>query len=137
MRKGIKVILNALILFIGVVSFYVLLNSSFDLYNNFAYDKAILRENPYGYTPLLKDVYNYHSAAKNIKSGDFVYVEDWISAYNGRVVFAKVRSKFDWGYINKDLLVETNINVLPVFSSLTLFVCFIILFRLLIRKIYI
>ncbi|HEY3251123.1 MAG TPA: hypothetical protein VGK25_08390 [Ignavibacteria bacterium] len=136
MARGFNICFKALLVLFVALLFYVLLNSSFDLYNNFAYDKAIIRENPYGYTPLLKDVYNYQSGESKVKSGDYVYVEDWLSAYNGRVIFAKVRSKFDWGYVNKDLLVQTNINILPVFSSLTLTVFFILLFRLLIRKIY-
>jgi|SRR4030095_5586986 len=136
MSRCLRIFFKALFIVIVLFSVYGLLNSSFDIYNNFAYDKAIIKENPYGYTPLLKDVYNYHSGQRDLKSGDFVYVEDWISAYNGRVVFAKVRSKFDYGYINKDLLVETNINVFPVFSTLTLSVCMILMLRLLIRKIY-
>ncbi len=115
----------------------ILLNSSFDIYNDFAYDRAIVRESPFGYIPMLRDVYDYGSSSKNIRSGDYVYVEDWLSAHNGRVAFAKVRSKFDWGYINRDLLVETNINVLPIISSLALFCLIVFIFRTLIKKIYI
>ncbi len=112
----------------------ILVNSSLDLYNNFAYDKAIIRESPYGYTPLLRDVFNYSSNEKNMRSGEFVYVEDWISAYNGKVVFAKVRSKLDIGYINKDLLVKTNINVIPLFSAATLLIIFTLTVRSLVKK---
>ncbi len=103
-----------------VLVVYVLLISSFDIYNNFAYDKAIIRDTPYGYTPLLSDPKNYSSSNENIKGGDFVYVQDWLSAYNGKVFFAKVKSKFNEGYINRELLVETNINVKPIISVLLL-----------------
>ncbi len=113
----------------------VLINSSFDIYNNFAYDKAILRETPYGYTPMLHDVNNYHSGQKKIRSGEFVYVEDWISAHDGRIVFAKVRSKFDWGYINRDLLVKTNINVIPIISIMLLLGFVYLFFKNIIRRI--
>lgn len=99
---------------------YLLFNSSLDIYNNFVYDKAIIKQTPYGLTPLLTNPSDYKSADGFIKCGDFVYVEDWLSAYNGRVVFAKVKSKLKEGYINKDLLVETNINLIPVFSFLAL-----------------
>jgi hypothetical protein len=130
-----KIILKALVSIAASMLIVIFLNSAFDLYNDFAFDKAIVKESPFGYIPLLKDVYNYGSSTKNIRGGDYVYVEDWLSAHNGRVAFAKVRSKFDWGYINRDLLVEANINVLPIFSSLALF-CFLgFVFRTLIRKI--
>lgn len=120
MDKGKKILFKVLFLFFAFIFTAILINSSFDIYNNFAYDKAILRESPYGYTPMLQDVNNYHSGLKNIRSGEFVYVEDWISEYDGRIVFAKVRSKFEGGYINRDLLVKTNINVIPVISILLL-----------------
>lgn len=97
-----------------------LVNSSLDIYNTFAYDKAILRDSPYGYAPLLKDPMNYGSADGLILSGEFVYVTDWLSAYNGRIVFAKVKSKLKEGYINKELLTEANINIKPVISVVML-----------------
>lgn len=100
----------------------VLVNSSLDIYNTFAYDKAILRDSPYGYAPLLRDPLDYGSADGLILSGEFVYVTDWLSAYNGRVVFAKVKSKLKEGYINKDLLTEANINIKPVVSVLFLLI---------------
>ena len=115
----------------------IMLNSSFDIYNDFAYDKAIVKESPYGYTPMLTDVYNYGSILKNIRGGDYVYVEDWLSAHNGKIAFAKVRSKFDRGYINRDLLVQTNINMLPILSSLFLVCLLVFMFRTLIKMIYI
>lgn len=108
---------------------YALVNSSLDIYNNFAYDKAILKYTPYGYMPLLKNPYDYHSEVANIKGGDFVYVEDWTSAYNGRVVFAKVKSKLNSGYMNQDMLVETNINIMPIISVLMLSFMFVYTFK--------
>ena len=111
---------------------YVLVNSALDIYNNFAYDKAILRESPYGYSPLLEDPKNYGSTLVNIKSGDFVYVEEWLSAYNGRIVFAKVKSKLNSGYVNKDMLVQANINVKPIISVLLLS----FMFALMVKKLY-
>lgn len=137
MAKARKIILKALIITASAMVTIIMLNSSFDIYNDFAYDKAIVRESPYGYTPMLNDVYNYGSISKNIRGGDYVYVEDWLSAHNGKVAFAKVRSKFDWGYINRDLLVETNINILPIFSSLFLLCLLVLTFKTLIKKIYI
>jgi hypothetical protein len=132
-----KIIFKVLLLAGSFCFIVILVNSSLDLYNNFAYDKAIIKDNPYGYTPMLRDVYNYSSSQKDIHSGDFVYVEDWISAYNGRVVFAKVRSKFDMGYINNDLLVKTNINVIPLFSALTLLLMFVYAIKTIYKKIII
>ena len=111
----------------------VLVNSALDIYNNFAYDKAVIRESPYGSTPMLINPKDYHSADGLIKSGDYVYVVDWLSAYENKVAFAKVKSKLKEGYINNVLLVETNLNVKPVIS-LFLLVLFTIYF---IRKIYI
>jgi hypothetical protein len=110
-------------------------NSSLDIYNNFAYDKAILRESPYGYSPLLEDPKNFGSTLVNIKSGEFVYVEEWLSAYNGRVVFAKVKSKLNSGYVNKDMLVQANINVKPIISVLLLGFMFGIVAKKLYNKI--
>jgi len=110
---------------LALLTISAMLSSSFDIYNNFAYDKAIIRESPFGMTPLLNDPKDYSSANGFIHSGDFVYVVDWLSAYNGKVVFAKVKSKFKEGYINKELLVEANINVLPIISVLVLTFVFI------------
>lgn len=98
----------------------VLINSALDIYNNFAYDKAIIRESPYGSTPLLQNPKDYHSANGLIKSGDFVYVVDWLSAYENNTAFAKVKSKLKEGYINNRLLIETNLNIKPVVSVILL-----------------
>lgn len=111
---------------------YVLANSALDIYNNFAYDKAILKDSPYGYTPMLKDPKDYSSMNNEIRSGEYVYVVDWLSAYNSRVVFAKVKSKLDEGYVNKDLLVHAHLNINPVVSSLLL--SMILIFS--VRKVY-
>ncbi len=132
MKKFALLSVKALFFFSLFVVTYQMVNSSLDIYNNFAYDKAVLRLTPYGYIPLLHDPYDYRSADAQIKGGDFVYVEDWESADNGRVVFAKVRSKFSSGYINNRLLVEANINVMPIISVLLLGFMFIMM----IRKIY-
>lgn len=113
---------------------YVLINSSLDIYNNFAYDKAILRDTPYGYTPLLENPYDYSSGLKNVKSGEFVYVEDWLSAYNGKIVFSKVKSKLNSGYINREMLVETNINIIPIISVVILGFIFMITIKKLYNK---
>ncbi len=104
----------------------VLVNSALDIYNNFAYDKAILKDSPYGWTPLLADPQDYSSGEGMILSGEFVYVVDWVSAYNGktRIAFAKVKSKLKEGYINKELLVETNINIKPIISAILLLIVF-------------
>jgi len=134
MARVSRYIFKALLVIFTVSFCIVLLNSAFDIYNDFAYDKAIVKESPYGYMPILKDVNIYTSGSRYIKSGDYVYVEDWLSAHNGRIVFAKVRSKFDWGYINKDMLVETNINVIPVFSTLMLLGITFLFVRNLIKK---
>lgn len=122
MRKLLKILLKS---FLGLILFaitVVLINSALDIYNNFAYDKAILKDTPYGWTPLLRDPQNYGSGEGMVLSGEFVYVEDWLSAYNQktRISFAKVKSKLREGYVNKDLLVETNINVKPIISVLLL-----------------
>lgn len=104
----------------------VLVNSALDIYNTFAYDKAILKDSPYGWTPLLADPQDYSSGEDMILSGEFVYVVDWVSAYNGktRIAFAKVKSKLKEGYINKELLVETNINIKPIISAILLLIVF-------------
>ena len=103
-----------------VLIIYVLFNSSLDIYNNFAYDKAIVRESPYGFIPMLVNPENYRNARQQVKSGDFVYVQDWVSADNGRITFAKVKSGLNEGYINRELLTQTNINVKPIISVLVL-----------------
>jgi hypothetical protein len=113
-------VFKALLAIAAAAACIILLNSSFDIYNDFAYDKAIVKDSPYGHTPLLLNVNNYSSTSRFVKSGDYVYVEDWLAAHNGKIAFSRVRSKFDWGYINREMLVEANINVLPVISSLIL-----------------
>ncbi len=120
-------------LFLAAIT-YVLVNSSLDLYNNFAYDKAIMRDTPYGYTPLLEDPYDYHRSNGDVRSGQFVYVEDWQSADNGRVSFARVKSGLSSGYVNTDFLVETNINIMPIISVLLLSFIFVITFKRLYNK---
>lgn len=104
---------------------YILSFSALDIYNNFAYDKAILKDSPYGYTPMLSNPKDYSSMNNEIKSGEYVYVMDWLSAYNSKVVFAKVKSRFNEGYINKDLLVQANLNLNPIISSLLILMIFI------------
>ena len=55
MKKIQAVITKALgIILLGIVT-YALVNSSLDIYNNFAYDKAVLRNSPYGYVPMLEE----------------------------------------------------------------------------------
>ncbi|MGA2668773.1 MAG: hypothetical protein ABSF32_07625 [Ignavibacteria bacterium] len=115
---------------------YALINSALDIYNNFAYDKAILKDSPYGYVPLLQDPKNYGSGSSDILSGQFVYVVDWLSAYNNKIAFAKVRSKLKEGYINKELLVETNTNVKPVISVILLTFIFIYTFKKIFNKLH-
>jgi len=119
-KRGIGFLFKALLLLIFVFVTEALINSSLDIYNNFAYDKAILRYTPYGYVPLLNSPMDYRNSDSKVKGGDFVYVENWESADNGSVVFAKVRSKFSSGYVNKRLLVKANINVMPIVSVLIL-----------------
>ncbi|HAX47369.1 MAG TPA: hypothetical protein PK605_07855 [Ignavibacteria bacterium] len=109
-----------------------MVSSSLDIYNNFAYDKAILRYTPYGYVPLLDNPNDYHSSNAEIKGGAFVYVENWESADNGSVVFAKVRSKFSTGYVNNRMLVEANLNVMPIFSVVML----VLIFVFTVKKVY-
>ncbi len=103
---------------------FILVRSALDIYNNFAYDKAIIKDSPFGYTPLLSDPMNYSNFSRQVYSGEYVYVEDWLSAYNGRVVFAKVKSRLNEGYINKDLLVRCNINLKPIISMILLLLVF-------------
>ena len=132
MKRASLLILKALFFVILFSLIYQMLNSSLDIYNNFAYDKAVLRYTPYGYVPLLDNPNDYHSSNADVKGGDFVYVENWESADNGSVVFAKVRSKLSSGYVNNRMLVETNINVMPIFSVLML--TLILVFT--VRKVY-
>jgi hypothetical protein len=98
----------------------VLVNSTLDVYNNFAYDKAVVRDSPYGSTPLLTNPGDFKSADGQMKNGDYVYVVDWLSAYENKIPFAKVKSKLKEGFINNRLLVETNLNIKPVISVLLL-----------------
>lgn len=132
MKRVPLLILKALFLLMLFAVTYQMVNSALDIYNNFAYDKAVLRLTPYGYVPLLQDPYDYKSGDSQVKGGDFVYVENWESADNGRIVFAKVKSKFHTGYVNNRLLVGANINVMPIISVIFLgFMMF-----LTIKKIY-
>ena len=137
MRRIISVISKALGLMFLFLIAQALVNSSLDIYNNFAYDKAILRSTPYGYVPLLQDPNNYQSAEAKVKGGDFVYVENWESANNGKIVFAKVRSKLNSGYVNNKMLVEANLNVMPVFSVLMLGLMLFYSFRKIYHKLII
>jgi hypothetical protein len=132
MRRVIRTLFKALKTAAIAVTAYVLVVSALDIYNDFAYDKAVLKHSPYGYVPLLENPHDYSSGVSDIKGGDFVYVEDWTSAINGRVVFAKVKSKLNTGYINQDMLVETNLNIKPVLAVLLL--GFIFVYTL--RKLY-
>ena len=132
MKRASLLILKAFFFVILFSLIYQMVNSSLDIYNNFAYDKAVLRYTPYGYVPLLDNPNDYHSSNADVKGGDFVYVENWESADNGSVVFAKVRSKLSSGYVNNRMLVETNINVMPIFSVLML--TLILVFT--VRKVY-
>lgn len=131
--KRVSLLSVKALFFIVLFAFiYQMVNSSLDIYNNFAYDKAVLRFTPYGYVPLLDDPNDYHSSNADVKGGDFVYVENWESANNGSVVFAKVRSKLSSGYVNNRMLVEANINVMPIISVLLL--SLLLVFT--IRKVY-
>ncbi len=137
MRKLFRLSFKTLMMLFLMVVSVVLMNSAMDIYNNFAYDKAILKDTPYGWTPLLADPMDYSSGDGMVLSGEFVYVEDWLSAYNNntRIVFAKVRSKMKAGYINKELLVKTNLNIKPIFSALLLLFVFVYSARKLYLKI--
>ena len=112
--------------FLLIITGIILFNSALDVYNNFAYEKAILKDSPYGLTPLLVNPKDYGSADGFVKCGDFVYVEDWVSAANGKIIFAKVRSRLREGYINKELLVSTHINLKPIIAVLLL--CLMLVF---------
>lgn len=136
MKRAALLALKALFLVVLAAITYQMADSSLDIYNNFAYDKAVLRTTPYGYVPLLQNPFDYKSGDAEVKGGDFVYVENWESADNGRVVFAKVRSKFNSGYINNRMLVEANLNVMPVISVLLLAAIFIFLTRIIYFKIH-
>jgi hypothetical protein len=120
LKRGIGFLFKALLLLFLVFVTEALINSSLDIYNSFAYDKAILRYTPYGYVPLLNSPMDYRNSSSKVKGGEFVYVENWESADNGSVVFAKVRSKFSSGYVNKRMLVRANMNIMPVVSVLLL-----------------
>ncbi len=126
MRKILRLSSKTLLMLCLLIVSVVLVNSALDIYNNFAYDKAILKDSPYGWTPLLADPQDYSSGEGMILSGEFVYVVDWVSAYNGktRIAFAKVKSKLKEGYVNKELLVETNINIKPIVSAILLLIVF-------------
>ncbi|HMQ80009.1 MAG TPA: hypothetical protein PKE39_06680 [Ignavibacteria bacterium] len=132
MKRIALLVIKALFFVILFSLIYQMVNSSLDIYNNFAYDKAVLRYTPYGYVPLLDNPNDYRSSNADVKGGDFVYVENWESADNGSIVFAKVRSKLSTGYVNRRMLVEANINVMPIISVLIL--SFLIVFA--VRKIY-
>jgi hypothetical protein len=124
LKRGVRIFSKALgFIFLGIFT-YALINSSLDIYNNFVYDKAVLRYTPYGYVPLLQDPNNYTVSTAEVKGGDFVYVENWESADNGKIVFARVKSKLHTGYVNRRMLVEANLNVMPVISVLLLSVMF-------------
>lgn len=116
-----KLFLLVLICFIT----FILIRSSLDIYNNFAYDKAIIKDSPFGYTPLLNSPKDYSNYNREIHSGEYVYVVDWLSAYNGKVIFAKVKSRLNEGYVNKELLVQTNLNVKPIISLILLITIFV------------
>jgi len=120
MKRGFGLLFKALLFLLLAVITEALVNSSLDIYNNFAYDNAVLRSTPYGYVPLLNNPMDYKHSSSKVKGGDFVYVENWESADNGSVVFAKVRSKFSSGYVNKRLLVHANFNIMPVVSVILL-----------------
>ncbi len=124
MRKLLRISFKTFMALCILIVSVVLMNSALDIYNNFAYDKAILKESPYGWTPLLSDPQDYSSGDGMILSGEYVYVEDWLSAYNQstRIAFAKVKSKLKEGYVNKELLVETNLNIKPIISAFLLLI---------------
>jgi hypothetical protein len=125
LKKILQLLLKSFLSILLALTAFVLINSALDIYNDFAYDKAIMKDTPYGWTPLLQNPADWGSANGMIVSGEFVYVVDWLSAYNNRVAFAKVKSKLKEGYINKDLLVETNLNIKPVVSIILLLIMFV------------
>lgn len=134
MKKLMRISFRSLAFLCLLIVCVILMNSALDIYNNFAYDKAILKDSPHGWTPLLSNPQDYSSGNGMILSGEFVYVEDWLSAYNNskRIAFAKVKSKLKEGYINKELLVEANLNVKPIISVLLL----MFVFAYSVRKLY-
>lgn len=125
MKRLLKYVFKALGVLLLLAVIYSCVLSSLDIYNDFAYDRAILRQTPYGYTPMLHDVSNYGSWKDKLKAGEYVYVEDWTSQKNGRVIFAKVKSGFQTGYINRDMLVRANVNPMPVISVILLALMFV------------
>lgn len=134
-----KILILTLKSFFGLLIFlilFILVRSSLDIYNTFAYDKAIVKESPYGFVPLLQNPADWKSSNEEIFSGQFVYVEDWVNAYNNRITFAKVKKRLNGGYINKDLLVEAKLDIKPVISVVILtFILTFITVRLF-RKFY-
>lgn len=129
MRRAVRYFFKALgYSFLALFS-YVLVFSAMDIYNDFAYDKAVLKHTPYGYVPVLHNPTDYTNWNTKVKSGDFVYVEDWTSAANGRIIFAKVKSRQYTGYINQEMLVEANINLFPIISVLLLSLIMFLLSR--------
>lgn len=125
MKRLLKYVFKALGVLLLVLLVYFCVLSSLDIYNDLAYDRAILKQTPYGYTPLLDDAGNYGSWLGKIKPGQYVYVEDWTSQKNGRVIFSKVKTRFQTGYINRDMLVKANINPMPVISIVLLALMFV------------
>ncbi|RPI13245.1 MAG: hypothetical protein EHM58_18835 [Ignavibacteriae bacterium] len=113
---------------------FVLFRSALDIYNTFAYDKALVKDSPYGSVPMLEDPKNWRDNITDVKSGDFVYVEDWLVAYNNRVSFAKVKSKLNSGYMNQDLLVHAKTNIKPVISVIILSILLIVVSYKIIKK---
>lgn len=96
----------------------ILISNSLDLYNIFVYENVYLKPTPYGYVPILENPSDYSSVVINVKGGSFLYVEDWTRAVNGKVVFAKIRTGLNEGFINQEMLVRTSINPYPIISFL-------------------
>jgi hypothetical protein len=134
-----KILILTLKSFFGLLIFiilFLLVRSSLDIYNTFAYDKAIVKESPYGYVPLLQNPADWQSGNEEVFSGQFVYVEDWVNAYNNRITFAKVKKRLNGGYINKDLLVEAKLDIKPVISVVLLTIILSFITVRLFRKFY-
>jgi hypothetical protein len=134
-----KILILTLKSFFGLLIFiilFLLVRSSLDIYNTFAYDKAIVKESPYGYVPLLQNPADWQSGNEEVFSGLFVYVEDWVNAYNNRITFAKVKKRLNGGYINKDLLVEAKLDIKPVISVVLLTIILSFITVRLFRKFY-
>lgn len=134
-----KILILSLKSFFGLLILIILLllvRSSLDIYNTFAYDKAIVKESPYGYVPLLQNPADWHSSSEEVFSGQFVYVEDWVRAYNNRITFAKVKKRLKGGYINKELLVEAKLDIKPVVSLILLTLILTFITIRLFRKFY-